>query len=120
MPVDTRSPTGVVRGVVAQVGESREHDEPAGGDAVDVVAGQEVAAAQLADAEVADRSFGGSLRLETDDGVGDGELGRVGRFAGLVLADPQRRHGQHAESAGEVVEESAELGVVARRTFAAP
>ena len=74
---------------VARVGESREHDESAGGDAVDVVAGQEVAAAKLADAEVADRPFGGSPRLEGDDAVGDGELGRVSRLFGPVLADPQ-------------------------------
>ncbi len=38
--------------------------------------------------------------------------GRVGRLPRLVLADPQRRHSQHARASGQVVEESAELGIV--------
>ena len=74
MPVETLSRRRV-GGRVAQVGEAGEHDQSAGRDAIDVVPGQEVAAAQLADAEVADRPLGRSPRLEPDDRVGDGELG---------------------------------------------
>ena len=111
MPVETRSTVRRVGSGVADVGEAREHDQSAGGDAIHVVPGQEVAAAQLADAEVATRSLSRSSRLETDDGVGDGELGRVGRLVRLVLADPQRRNGQDGESAGEVMEEPTELGI---------
>ena len=41
---------------VAWVGKTREQDEAVGSDAVDVIPRQEVAPAQLADAEIADRS----------------------------------------------------------------
>ena len=75
MPVDTRSPADAYDSGVALIGKAREHDESVGSDAIDVVTGQEVAAAQLADAEIADRAFSCSFGLEPDDGVGDGELG---------------------------------------------
>ena len=101
-----------VRGDVADIGKAREHDQSAGSDAIDVVTGAEVAAPKLPDAEIAGRALSRSPHLETDDAVRDCELGRIGCFAGLVFADPQRRNGDHRQSSGEVMEEPAELGVV--------
>ncbi len=61
--------------MIAKVGEAREDHQSAGGDAIHVVAGEEVAAAQLAHAEIPDRAFRRPSHLQTDHTVRDREFG---------------------------------------------
>ena len=87
---------------------------PSRRDPIGVLARDEPAAAELQDLEDAGLAIGVALDAERDDGVGDGELGRLGRLGAVVLADPERRGLRRGQVAGQIMEEPAERSVVGR------
>ena len=116
-PEEMRSSCKIVRRAVFVIGEPREDVDAVVRDPIGMLAGDEPTAAKLQDLKDADLPVGGVLDAERDDRVGDGELGRFGRFSALVvLTDPKRCGLGRRQVAGQIMEEPAKCPIIGQRT----
>src|SRR5581483_11116344 len=95
------------------VGQPGEQAQPGAGEPVTMLAGIELAAAQLPHVQEAQFPLAELGGGQLHDRVGHRELGGYGCLAGLVFADPQRGDGEGGQPAGKLVQELPEFRVPA-------
>ncbi len=97
-----------VTGLVDRIGQPWIYVNTLAGQAIRVLAGQESTAPQLENLQYPALALGAAVGAQRQDGVGDGELGRIRGEGGVVLPDPERTDRQGRQPAGQFVQEAAQ------------
>ena len=90
------------------VGHARKHMDTRRREPVGVLARQGAATAQFDDRQHPPVPFGFPVGTERDDGIGDGELGRIAGVGAVVLTDPEGGDRQRGQPPGKLVQEPPE------------